>query len=428
MGNPYDDVVYRCSPIEWTAPERLSLSSMLHGGPRAPSNRCDVLELGCGDGGNLLPMAFHRPRSTFVGVDGAASQVGVARDTAARLGIRNVRFIHADFRQASDRIEGRFDYVIGHGVFSWIDDEARDRLLDIAQRCLRENGLLYLNYNTLPGWAVRGLVREFLLAQTAGHGGLRERAELARRAAACIAAASGVADDAAAPYARLIADEFRFLLSHDVSYIAHEYLSEHNRAYWRSEFLSMLRSRDFHAVGDADFNHASGRVRPGLDDELRHAGLVGRSIEDTVDLLLHRQLHSPILSFGAFEPVPLTLAECEALEMASCLAPTGQRTAAGSALFEHPTTRVQVETSGPAMEPALRRLQAGWPDGAPVADLFDDVAGAMEDLLLLHRNGLVDLRLPAFNEAVAASQPLACWEAGRGYATTRHHLRMDHAT
>lgn len=428
MGNPYDDVVYRCRPIEWTAPERLSLSSMLHGGPRAPSNPCSVLELGCGDGGNLLPMAFHRPRSTFVGVDGAASQIDVARRAAVRLGIRNVRFIHADFKQAGDRIEGPFDYIIGHGVFSWIDDEARDRLLDIAQRNLRENGLLYLNYNTQPGWSVRGLVRDFLLAQTAGLGSLRDRAELARSAAARLAGTPDVATDAAQPYACLLAREFRFLLNHDTSYIAHEYLSDHNRAYWRSEFLSMLRSRGFHAVGDADFNHVSGRLPPGVENDLRNAGLVGRTPEDTVDLLCYRQLHSPILSFGPFEPRPLTVGECESLEMASCLTPTGQRTDSGSALFEHPMSRVQVETSGLAMESALRRLHAEWPGGTPVGALFDDVAGVMEDVLLLHRNGLVDLRLPAFNEAVAGSEHLACWEAERGYTTMRHHQRVDLTT
>jgi hypothetical protein len=263
------------------------------------------------------------------------------------------------------------------------------------------------------------------LAQTAGHGSLRDRAELARSAAARIVGTPDVGADAAQPYASLLASEFRFLLNHDSSYIAHEYLSDHNRAYWRSEFLSMLRSRDFHAVGDADFNHASGRLRPGLEDDLRSAGLVGRSIEDTVDLLSYRQLHSPILSFGSFEPTPLTLGECAVLEMASCLAPTGQRTESGSALFEHPMSRVQVETSGLAMEPALRRLHVEWPGGAPIGALFDDVAGVMEDVLLLHRNGLVDLRLSSFNEAVAGSGHLTGWEAERGYATTRHHQRVD---
>ena len=428
MGNPYDDVVYRCRPIEWTAPERLSLCSMLHGGPRAPSNRCNVLELGCGDGGNLLPMAFHRPRSTFVGVDGAGSQIEAASRSAARLSIRNVRFVHADFKEIGDRIEGSFDYIIAHGVFSWIDDEARDRLLDISQRCLRENGLLYLNYNTQPGWSVRGLVREFLLAQTAGQGCLRDRAELARSVAVRISRASDLAADTEQPYARLLANEFRFLLTHDSTYIAHEYLSDYNRAYWRSEFLSMLRSRDFHAVGDADFNYTSGRLHPGLEDEFRNGGLVGRSLEDTVDLLVYRQLHSPILSFGSFEPRPLTLGEFESLEMASSLSPTEQRTKSGSALFEHPFSHVQVETSGLAMHPALHRLHAEWPAGAPVAALFDDVASVMEDVLLLHRNGLIDLRLSAFNEAVDGSQPLTCWEAERGYATTRHHQRVDLTT
>src|SRR5712691_11212951 len=166
--NPYDELPYKSLPIEWTAPERLALASVLHGGPRPPLDAYRVLELGCGNGANLLPLAYYRRHAIFVGVDGARSQIEAAQARTSALHLHNIEFLHADFRTAARRLSGQFDYIIAHGVFSWVSDDVRDALLRLFAQHLRRGGLVYLNYNTRPGWNVRGLVREFLLAQTAG--------------------------------------------------------------------------------------------------------------------------------------------------------------------------------------------------------------------------------------------------------------------
>src|ERR1700689_4245520 len=95
--NPYDELPYRGDPIEWTAPERLALASLLHGGPRSPVARYRVLELGCGDGANLLPQAYYRRYATFVGVDGSCRQVEKANAGKSELNLTNIEFVHADF-------------------------------------------------------------------------------------------------------------------------------------------------------------------------------------------------------------------------------------------------------------------------------------------------------------------------------------------
>ena len=66
--NPYDELPYQSFPIEWTAPERLALASLLHGGPRPLLDGYRVLELGCGSGANLLALAYYRQHVTFLGV------------------------------------------------------------------------------------------------------------------------------------------------------------------------------------------------------------------------------------------------------------------------------------------------------------------------------------------------------------------------
>lgn len=155
--NPYDELPYKSYPIDWTAPERLALASLLHGGPYPPLNEYRVLELGCGSGVNLLKLAYFRRYGTFIGVDGAASQIEIARGDALTLGLGNVEFIHADFRVVDQQLSGCFDYIIAHGIFSWVPHDIRDTLLQLCVERLKPGGLLYLNYNARPGWDVRGL-------------------------------------------------------------------------------------------------------------------------------------------------------------------------------------------------------------------------------------------------------------------------------
>src|SRR5271157_1565074 len=112
--NPYEELPYKSFPIEWTAPERLALTSLLHGGPRPPLDNYRVLELGCGNAANLLPMAYYRTHAAFVGVDGAGSQIEVARARKSALGISNIEFIHADFLTTSQQLSGGFDFIIAH--------------------------------------------------------------------------------------------------------------------------------------------------------------------------------------------------------------------------------------------------------------------------------------------------------------------------
>ena len=97
---PYDELPYRSFPIEWTAPERLALTSLLHGGPRQRLEEYRVLELGCGDGTNLIPMAYYRRHATFVGIDSAYTQIAVANEKRSSLQVTNITFVSTDFESA----------------------------------------------------------------------------------------------------------------------------------------------------------------------------------------------------------------------------------------------------------------------------------------------------------------------------------------
>ncbi len=386
--NPYDELAYRSLPVEWSAPEQLAVTSLLHGGPRMRLDSYRVLELGCGDGTNLIALAYYRRHGEFVGIDGSGRHIEAAKARATRLGLDNLSFIHADLREATTRTEGRFDYVLAHGVFSWVPDDVREALLHLHHERMQPNGLMYLNYNTLPGWSVRGLVRRFLLAQTAAVPGLRARTEAAQTLSSQLAATLMSSEH---PYSQLMAREFRIVADAELTYVAHEYLNPENHAYWRSEFRALALGHGLAPIADADFTHAGGRSDPALDGWLETEGIVGCALEDTSDLVRYRQLHSPILARVDGSRSDATPEEVGALFVATTLTEI-EPTTTVPALFRHDSGET-LEITDESMRAGLSGLAALWPRGLRVSERFDDVAAIVDDLRLLHRFGLIDLRV-----------------------------------
>jgi tRNA/tmRNA/rRNA uracil-C5-methylase (TrmA/RlmC/RlmD family) len=113
-------------------------------------------------GDNLVPMALGLPAARFVGVDLSPRQVEVAQRTIAALGLSNIEFREADIA-AIDASWGEFDYVIAHGVYSWVPEPVRERLLALCNANLAANGVAYVSYNTNPGWRVHGMIRDMMI-------------------------------------------------------------------------------------------------------------------------------------------------------------------------------------------------------------------------------------------------------------------------
>jgi SAM-dependent methyltransferase len=355
-----------------------------------------------------------------VGVDGSARAIDRARRGQSRLGLANVDFLHADFVSAAAVLQPPFDFVIAHGVFSWVAEDQRDALLDLCGRCLRPGGLLYLNYNAHPGWKVRGMVRDFLIARTAGARGLLDRARQAQDVSAAMAASLGAREH---PYSQLLAREFRFVCDNDVSYIAHEYLAPHNFPYWRSHVMALLQRYGFEYLADADFNYPSGRLPEESVNGLLMHDTAAAGGEDAMDFLSYRQLHSPIFGRTPLTRRPISHGDFADLQIASRLMPASPRGEA-PVMFRHPNG-YEVDVRDPQIDAGLRRLAPLWPEGVRVGDVFCDVSSVMEDVTLLHRHGLVELRCVGAIEPARAAEPLRALECERGgYFTSPYHVRQ----
>src|SRR6266536_1495044 len=161
MANAYDEVLYAGHPFNQTHPERLATLATLFGMRPARSVECRVLELGCADGGNLIPMAYSLPGSEFVGIDNGAHGVAKGQVLAEELGLRNVRLLHLDILETSKEL-GTFDYILSHGVYSCVPPEVADRLLAICRENLNPQGVAYISYSAYPGAHIRTMMGEIL--------------------------------------------------------------------------------------------------------------------------------------------------------------------------------------------------------------------------------------------------------------------------
>ena len=123
----YDAVPYQPNPFPQSQPDRLAVVARLFGLQPALPSKANVLELGCASGDNLIPLAARYPDATLHGIDFSSRQVSAAQAQIAALAPRNIRIETGDIATFSP--PEKFDYIICHGVYSWVPEATRAAIL-----------------------------------------------------------------------------------------------------------------------------------------------------------------------------------------------------------------------------------------------------------------------------------------------------------
>lgn len=248
--SPSDALLYESRPIAYTDPAAFSATAALFGcvGPAIETAR--VIEFGCASAGNLIPMALRYPRASFLGIDISAEEIAVGRARVAALGLGNIKLEAIDIAQFSAP-KGAFDYVIAHGVLSWVPAHVRAAMFRICAESLADDGLAAISFNVLPGWRQQQIIRD-ICQRNAGEGTEAERAARARAALTQIAQGSGEAH----PYGALVTQAARRAANQPLSYIASEFIAEVNDLFFFEEVQRMAAGAGMHYVCEADLSQS----------------------------------------------------------------------------------------------------------------------------------------------------------------------------
>jgi methyltransferase-like protein/ubiquinone/menaquinone biosynthesis C-methylase UbiE len=247
MENPYNQVPYHSAPFVQAHIGRLATWASLLGIKPPDVTGCRVLELGCNDGSHLIPMAMEFPDSQFVGIDLAEMPVARASDLAAELGLANVTFRVADVMQLGGQ-PGECDYLIAHGLYSWVPHAVQEKMMELCSRLLAPNGIAYFSYNCYPAWHVREMTRNMVRIHASGIG---DPAEMRNRAIALLASIYRSQSEQE-PYREAIRAEMERIIAKDAALCFHDDFGEYNLPVYFSEFVRRAGAQGLQFVSDAD--------------------------------------------------------------------------------------------------------------------------------------------------------------------------------
>ena len=245
--NNYDAVPYESFPFAQSHPARMSGMAKLFGLAAPDLATARVLELGCSFGGNLLPLALRYPEAQFTGADLSQVQINYANTIKTELGVTNIDFRQANILDLAKESE-QYDYIITHGVYSWIPPTVQSAMLELYGKQLSPEGVGYISYNVYPGWKMREVVREMMLFHV-GH--LTDHKTKLAQARAILQYAGKLHANNQAAFGRLMAEEANLLMRCSDSYIYHEHLEPNNRPCYFHEFVAAAAKQKMAYLGES---------------------------------------------------------------------------------------------------------------------------------------------------------------------------------
>ena len=371
MPSSYDEVPYMSGATSEASPDRIAVVGAAFGVEHAPPERCRVLEIGAATCSNLLPLAGWWPDCELVAVERSPVQVARARERIAAAGVTNLRVVEGDLQDVADL--GTFDYVIAHGVYSWVPVPVRLELLGLIRRSLAPNGLGYVSYNCNPGFAMRRAIREMMQFHVQHLASPDKRIEQARALLDFLAENT----EPVSAHGIFLRKEAIMIQGQPDWYVFHDHLEDHNHGLWLHEFVDELGDHGLQYVGDT-------RIPTMFPERFEQgAGVIRRLASDQVSM----EQYTDFLSFRAFR-TSVVCRDTVALDRnigpkvwprlryALDVAHEGDLDLEEGVEVQIGTGKQAMETSAPAIKAALAHLVRT----RPAASSLDELVEAVRDL------------------------------------------------
>jgi methyltransferase-like protein/2-polyprenyl-3-methyl-5-hydroxy-6-metoxy-1,4-benzoquinol methylase len=443
----YDEVPYPSYTHRQTHPDRLAVIATLLGMQPASVDRCRVLELGCGDGSNLVPMAMSLPESKFLGIDRAAHPIQIATEVVASLGLKNVNFRQLDLLDLPGEL-GTFDYIIAHGVYAWVPDNVKEKILSACKSHLKPQGVAFVSYNAYPGGHISDMLRNMCLFHLRDISGSEQRIKQSV-AFLKFLAESQTGSDA---YSAFVRDELKQTLEFEPAFLYHDRLGTINTPLYFFQFVDHAARHELQFLGEADFTELQYHNYPPetvkLLDKMSAESVILK--EQYLDFLKCRRFRQTLLCHAEVkvnhQPDPRFLREMFIASRAQPVATPIDLTSEGFAEFVGPRGG-KVGTDYPVAKAALMHLAGKYPEplafpslleaarkliGGQVSVSADDEAETLAEILLrIYGTGLLDLytRGPGYVTKVSerpVASPLARFQLERGLTVSNlRHANVE---
>ncbi|MFN9456696.1 MAG: methyltransferase domain-containing protein [Acidobacteriota bacterium] len=418
MPNTYDQVLYPSKAFQDTHPDRLATAATLHG-LEPPTGACRVLDVGCGDGSNLIPLAVALPHCHFTGIDLAARPIAIGQATIARLGLTNIELLAADLLDFPAP-SAPFDYILAHGFCSWVPPFVLDAFFTLCQRHLSPHGVVYTSYNTYPQGHLREATRRSLRhSGSPTVAGAKQYLATIRRLTA------------EPVWTTLLDSEIQRLNERDENVTYHDELGESYHCFYVADFLARAAACGLQFLSEAK---PAALLRPALSREaLAQPDEI--AYQQALDLATFQGFRRTLLcragvpidrgSFAGHLPKLLLASPLRFLS----------RSAQGGETFRNERGPGQVELNHPQLLAILHRLEQVWPQAEPLSTLLPEPAEpvVLDQLLALAGVSLVHLRRFALPVAYQPgprplASPLARLQAAHGpVLTTLLHTQVQFA-
>jgi len=368
ISKTYDEVPYTSAAFTVSAPEHLRAVAHLFSLDTAAPERARVLELGCAAGGNLIPFAVRHPGAEVVGIDLSPVQIDTGRGLVEAMGLKNVRLIQGSIADLDEEL-GKFDYIVCHGVYSWVPDDVRAAILRVCKERLTPDGVAYVSYNTYPGWKAKEIVRDAMLLRAGDRATAQERLAYARGIIEFLheQATQGTV------LSTVMNEHIDMIRGGEDYYLSHEYLELCNSPCYFKDFVSDARAQGLEYLGDAIVAtmFASNYGTAAAPALLAECGGDQVVLEQLLDFLQNRTFRQRLLVHadrGAKIRYQLSAERIASLHVAGCYT-KGDTEANGLVRWTY-AGGATISTYLPVTGAVIEQLNAAWPATVPVAELL----------------------------------------------------------
>ena len=378
LRSDYDNTPYTSNSFPQSAPGKLAAIAHLFGLPAPGVAHARVLEIGCAAGGNLLPFAAAHPRARVVGIDLSQVQIDEGRAQARAVGVDNLELLAGDVARVDLTALGEFDFVIAHGVYSWVPPEVQDALLAAVRSTLAPDGIAYVSYNTYPGWKSKETLRDAMLLASGAQTTPQDKAREARAMADFLEAAA----PADSVLAKVVAVAKDHALGFADSYLLHDELATFNAPCYFYEMVGRAGAHGLTYLAEAHLETMfPGNFGPEVKEFLdAKCGGVQVLVEQYLDFVLNRMFRETLLVHSGAAPRIGYRPDRERygrLHVAAWVPPADEPTVVDHSRQEYVVSDATLFTNDPGVKAAMDAFSARWPWTLSRQELYDAVHGRL---------------------------------------------------